>query len=47
MRLRQRFRAADFFVLMRKFGDGSGRPLHTLRQVLAQISVGCKVYETA
>ncbi len=37
-RLLQRLTVAEFFRLMREFGEGSGRPLEALREALDQIS---------
>jgi thioester reductase-like protein len=37
-RLLQRLTVAEFFGLMRQFGEGSGQPLDALRQALDQIS---------
>ena len=37
-RLLQRLTVAEFFRLMRQFGEGSGQPLEALRQALDQIS---------
>ncbi|WP_163760878.1 fatty acyl-AMP ligase [Mycobacterium botniense] len=45
-RLLQRLTVAEFFRLMRHFGDGSGQPLDILRQSLAQISAEYEAYET-
>ena len=46
-RLLQRLTVAEFFRLMRQFGDGSGRPLDALRQALDQISAEYEAHETA
>jgi thioester reductase-like protein len=45
-RLLLRLTVAEFFRLVRQFGDGSGQPLHDLRQVLAQLSAEYEAYET-
>ncbi|BCQ09722.1 2-succinylbenzoate--CoA ligase [Mycobacterium heckeshornense] len=45
-RLLQRLTVAEFFRLMRQFGEGSGQPLNELRQALDQISVEYDEYET-
>jgi thioester reductase-like protein len=42
-RLLQRLTVAEFFALMRQFGEGSGQPLDALRRALDQISAE---YET-
>lgn len=46
-RLLQRLTVAEFFRLMRQFGDGSGQPLDALRHALDQISAEYEEYETA
>ncbi|MGH3556845.1 MAG: thioester reductase domain-containing protein [Mycobacterium sp.] len=46
-RLLQRLTVAEFFRLIRQFGDGSGQPLHAVRQALDQISAEYEAYETA
>lgn len=46
-RLLQRLTVAEFFGLMRQFGEGSGRPLDALRRALDQISADYVAYETA
>src|SRR5262249_35398510 len=46
-RLLQRLTVAEFFRLMRQFGDGSGGPLDALRQALDQISAEYEAHETA
>jgi thioester reductase-like protein len=46
-RLLQRLTVADFFRLMRQFGEGSELPLQTLRQALDQVSAEYEAYETA
>jgi thioester reductase-like protein len=46
-RLLQRLTVAEFFRLVQQFEDGSGQPLHALRQALDQISAECEAYETA
>jgi thioester reductase-like protein len=45
-RLLQRLTVAEFFGLVRQFGDGSGQPLNALRQALDQISAEYEQYET-
>jgi thioester reductase-like protein len=45
-RLLQRLTVAEFFRLMRQFGEGSGQPLDALRQSLAEISAEYEEYET-
>jgi thioester reductase-like protein len=45
-RLLQRLPVAEFFELVRQFGDGSGQPLDALRQALDQISAEYEEYET-
>jgi thioester reductase-like protein len=44
-RLLQRLTVAEFFRLMRQFGEGSGQPLDALRQALDQISAEYEAYE--
>jgi thioester reductase-like protein len=44
-RLLQRLTVAEFFDLVRQFGDGSGQPLNALRQALAEISAEYEAYE--
>lgn len=46
-RLLQRLTVAEFFGLMRQFGEGSGQPLDALRRALDQISADYEAYETA
>jgi thioester reductase-like protein len=46
-RLLQRLTVAEFFRLMREFGEGSGHPLDTLRRSLADISAEYERYEIA
>jgi thioester reductase-like protein len=46
-RLLQRLTITQFFRLVRELGDGSGQPLHALRQALDQISAEYEAYETA
>jgi thioester reductase-like protein len=46
-RLLQRLTVAEFFGLMRKFGDGSGQPLDALRRALDQISTEYEAHEAA
>ena len=46
-RLLQRLTVAEFFRLMRQFGEGSGQPLDALRQALDQISAEYEEYELA
>lgn len=46
-RLLQRLTVAEFFRLMRQFGEESGQPLDALRQALDQISAEYEAYETA
>ncbi|HYB37849.1 MAG TPA: thioester reductase domain-containing protein [Mycobacterium sp.] len=45
-RLLQRLTVAEFFRLMRHFGEGSGQPLQALREQLDQISAEYDAYET-
>jgi thioester reductase-like protein len=45
-RLLQRLTVAEFFRLMRQFGEGSGQALDALRQSLAEISAEYEEYET-
>jgi thioester reductase-like protein len=45
-RLLQRLTVAEFFRLMRQFGDGAGQPLDALRQALDQISAEYAACET-
>jgi thioester reductase-like protein len=45
-RLLQRLTVAEFFRLMRQFGEGSGQPLDALRQALDQISAEYEAHET-
>jgi thioester reductase-like protein len=45
-RLLQRLTVAEFFRLMRQFGEGSGQPIDALRQSLAEISAEYEEYET-
>ena len=45
-RLLQRLTVAEFFRLMRQFGEGSGQPLDALRQALDQISAEYEASET-
>ncbi|MDI3314412.1 MAG: thioester reductase domain-containing protein [Mycobacterium sp.] len=45
-RLLQRLTVAEFFRLVRQFGEGSGRPLHALRRALNRISADYQAYET-
>jgi thioester reductase-like protein len=45
-RLLQRLTVAEFFRLMRQFGEGAELPLHALRQALDQISAEYEEYET-
>ena len=45
-RLLQRLTVAEFFRLMRQFGDRSGQPLDALRQALDQISAEYEAQET-
>jgi thioester reductase-like protein len=45
-RLLQRLTVAEFFRLMRQFGEGSEQPLEALRQSLAEISAEYQAYET-
>jgi thioester reductase-like protein len=45
-RLLQRLTIAEFFGLVRQFGEGSEQPLHALRQALDQISAEYEAYET-
>ncbi|MCV7380834.1 fatty acyl-AMP ligase [Mycobacterium alsense] len=44
-RLLQRLTVAEFFGLMRQFGEGSGQPLDALREALDQISTEYEAYE--
>jgi thioester reductase-like protein len=44
-RLLQRLTVAEFFGLVRQFGEGSGQALPTLRKQLGQISAECEAYE--
>jgi thioester reductase-like protein len=44
-RLLQRLTVAEFFGLMRQFGDGSGQPLDAVRRALDQISAEYEAYE--
>jgi thioester reductase-like protein len=46
-RLLQRLTVAEFFRLIRQFGEGSGQPVDALRQSLAEISAEYEEYETA
>ncbi|OIN80231.1 thioester reductase domain-containing protein [Mycobacterium malmoense] len=46
-RLLQRLTVAEFFGLMRQFGDGSGQPLDALRRALDEISAEYEAYEAA
>ena len=46
-RLLQRLTVAEFFRLMRQFGEGSGQPLEALRRALDQISAEYEAYEIA
>ncbi|MDM3974535.1 thioester reductase domain-containing protein [Mycobacterium marseillense] len=46
-RLLQRLTVAEFFGLIRQFGEGSGQPLDALRRALDQISADYEAYETA
>ncbi|BBZ12689.1 fatty acyl-AMP ligase [Mycobacterium branderi] len=45
-RLLQRLTVAEFFRLMRQFGEGAELPLQTLRQTLDQIAAEYEEYET-
>lgn len=45
-RLLQRLTVAEFFGLVRQFGDASGQPLDALRRALAQIAEEYEAYET-
>ncbi|OBK46786.1 thioester reductase domain-containing protein [Mycobacterium sp. 1081908.1] len=45
-RLLQRLTVAEFFRLMRQFGDRSGQPVETLRRALDQISAMYEAQET-
>jgi thioester reductase-like protein len=45
-RLLLRLTVAEFFRLVRQFGDRSGQPLDAVRQALAQISAEYQAYET-
>jgi thioester reductase-like protein len=44
-RLLQRLTVAEFFGLMRQFGEGSGQPLDALRRALDQVSAEYEAYE--
>ena len=46
-RLLQRLTVAEFFRLIREFGEGSGRPLDALRRTLDQISAEYEASEAA
>ncbi|BBZ50966.1 thioester reductase domain-containing protein [Mycobacterium heidelbergense] len=46
-RLLQRLSVAEFFGLMRQFGEGSEQPLDALRQALDQISTEYEAHEAA
>jgi thioester reductase-like protein len=46
-RLLQRMTVAEFFGLMRQFGDGSGQPLDALRRALDEISAEYEALEAA
>ncbi|WP_322858707.1 thioester reductase domain-containing protein [Mycobacterium europaeum] len=46
-RLLQRLTVAEFFRLIRQFGEGSGQPVEALRQALDQISAEYEAYEVA
>ncbi|WP_374022977.1 thioester reductase domain-containing protein [Mycobacterium sp. HNNTM2301] len=46
-RLLQRLTVAEFFRLIRQFGEESGQPLDALRQALDQISTEYEAYEVA
>jgi thioester reductase-like protein len=46
-RLLQRLTVAQFFRLMRQFGEGSGQPLDALRQALDEISAEYETHEAA
>ncbi len=46
-RLLQRLTVAEFFKLMRQFGEGTGQPLDALRRALDQISAEYEAHETA
>lgn len=46
-RLLQRLTVAEFFRLMRQFGEESGQPLDALRQALDQIATEYEAYEVA
>lgn len=46
-RLLQRLTVAEFFGLMRQFGEGTGQPLDALRRALDQISAEYEAYEAA
>jgi thioester reductase-like protein len=46
-RLLQRLTVAEFFRLMRQFGEGSGQPVRAMRQALDQISAEYEEYEAA
>lgn len=45
-RLLQRLTVAEFFQIMRQFGEGAELPLQTLRQTLDQIAAEYEEYET-
>jgi thioester reductase-like protein len=44
-RLLQRLTVAEFFRLMRQFGDGTGQPINAVRQALDEISAEYQAYE--
>ncbi|BBZ45911.1 fatty acyl-AMP ligase [Mycobacterium parmense] len=44
-RLLQRLTVAEFFGLVRQFGEGAGQPIDALRQALAQISAQYEAHE--
>jgi thioester reductase-like protein len=46
-RLLQRLTVAEFFRLMRQFGEGSELPLQALRQALDQVSAEYEAYDSA
>jgi thioester reductase-like protein len=46
-RLLQRLTVAEFFGLMRQFGEGSGQPLDALRRALDQVSAEYEAHEAA
>lgn len=46
-RLLQRLTVAEFFSLIRQFGEGSGQPLDALRRALDQISAEYEAHEAA